>query len=163
MEASPSNLRYRESHDFLSNQSQALAVVFDCTSSRPLGFARQVIERYPYVDVIKKRPQKPGSIDLWGSTRRNQRYIVGMFAQLAASDTSDERLGWFQQALFQIGCRLPNLQSIAFSRRAPKSTNCPYEQAIVEWARSFPHLVVELVTFLPRAERFTSKKQGPMA
>ena len=157
MNNAPSNLRYTESYDFLNNRSQALAVVFD--SNRPIGFARQVIEKFPYVDV-QKRPHAPGTIDLWGNSQRKQRYVIGIFAQ-SAVDPPGQRLEWFQKALGRIRDQLPQLRSVAFPRRAPKSKTCPYESLIREWARSLPSVDVELVNFLPRYERFTLGQGSP--
>ena len=64
-----SNVTYRQGVNFFESKCQVIAVICNCTSDRSIGFIRQVIERFPYVDINKNRVQKPGTLELWGKKR----------------------------------------------------------------------------------------------
>ncbi len=148
--------------DFFNHQAQVLAFVCDCTSTRIVGFARRIRQYFPFIDILANREQKPGTIELWGSSKKKQRYVLGLYAQPSRYEnySEEERLRWFRTCLLQISIRLPNLQSIAFPKRPQTSLClmkcCPYDKAIQDWAKTVPHASVEIVRILPNQERFDS-------
>ena len=152
-----SNVTYREGDDFFKNTCQVVAFVCNCTSERSIGFGRRVEEHFPYVDINQNRDQKPGTIELWGKSNRNQRYVLGLFAQYSRADTHNQGLEWFKTCLEKIKKQLPALKSIAFPRRTttPKP-GCSYLKAIESWAEGVPHIKVEIVSVGSPQERYST-------
>ena len=150
-----SNITYRQGIDFFESTCQVIAFVCNCTSERSIGFARQVVERFPYVDVLKNRIQKPGTLELWGKNKRDQRYILGLFAQYSRDDNIHQRLEWFKTCLKKITKQLPMLKSIAFPRRNKNpECKCSYLQAIEDWAKIVPRISVEIIEVKSPHERY---------
>ena len=150
-----SNITYRQGIDFFESTCQVIAFVCNCTSDRSIGFARQVVEHFPYVDVLKNRIQKPGTLELWGKNKRDQRYILGLFAQYSRDDNIHQRLEWFKTCLKKITKQLPMLKSIAFPRRNKNpECKCSYLQAIEDWAKIVPRISVEIIEVKSPHERY---------
>lgn len=159
-----SNVTYRQGVNFFESKCQVIVVICNCTSDRPIGFVRQVIEHFPYVDLNKNRVQNPGSLKLWGKKKRGQRYVLGLFAQHSRDDQGDQRLEWFKTCLKKITKQIPSLKSIAFSRKNKSlGCKCIYIGAIEDWAKSIPHISVEIVEVETPQERYLttpSEREG---
>ena len=158
-----SNITYRQGIDFFESTCQVIAFVCNWTAERSIGFARQVVERFPYVDVLKNRIQKPGTLELWGKNKRDQRYILGLFAQYSRDDNILQRLEWFKTCLKKITKQIPSLKSIAFPRKNKSlGCKCSYIEAIEDWAKSIPHISVEIVEVETPQERYLdpSEQEG---
>jgi len=160
-----SNVTYRQGVDFFESTCQVIAFICSCTSERSIDFVRQVEEHFPYVDIFKNRKQKPGTLELWGNSKRSQRYILGLFAQYSRDDdTITQRLGWFESCLKKITKQLPTLKSIAFPRKNKTSgcTTCKYLRAIETWAKTVPHIEIEIIDIESPHERYlnTPKQCG---
>ena len=157
-----SNLTYRQGGVFFESECQVVAFICDCTSDRSIGFARTVVERFPYVDIIKNRPQKPGTLQLWGKMKHRQRYVLGLFAQHSRDDTLLQRFAWFKICLEKITKQLPTLKSIAFPRRKKiLGCKCRYIQAIEEWAATVPRISVEIIEIKSPQERYLNAASPP--
>ena len=157
-----SNVTYRQGVDFFESTCQVLAFVCNCTSDRSIGFVRQVAEHFTYVDIFKNRPQKPGTLELWGKNKRNQRYVLGLFAQYSRDDDISQRLGWFKNCLRKITKQLPTLKSIAFPRRNKTSEcKCSYIQAIEDWAKTVTHIKIEIIDIESPHERYLTSLSPP--
>ena len=149
-----SNVTYRQSN-FFKSKCQVIAIICNCTSDRSIGFVRQVIEHFPYVDINNKRDRKPGTLELWGKKKLDQRYVLGLFTQQFQDDRIDQRLKWFKICLKKIAKQLPSLKSIAFPRKYKSlGCKCSYIKAIEDWAKSVPHIAVEIIEFEPPLERY---------
>ncbi len=160
-----SNVTYRQGVDFFESACQVIAFICNCTSERSIEFERQVEEHFPYVDIFKKRKQKPGTLELWGNSKRNQRYVLGLFAQYSRDDdTISQRLEWFEACLKKITKQLPTLKSIAFPRKNKTSgcSTCTYLRAIETWAKTVPHIEIEIIDIESPHERYlnTPKQCG---
>ena len=158
-----SNITYRQGIDFFESTCQVIAFVCNCTSERSIGFARQVVEHFPYVDVLKNRIQKPGTLELWGKNKRDQRYVLGLFAQYSRDDDILHRLEWFKTCLKKITKQIPSLKSISFPRRSKSlGCKCSYIEAIEDWAKSIPHISVEINEVETPQERYLdpSEQEG---
>ncbi len=150
-----SNVTYRQGVDFFESTCQVVVLVCNCTSDRPIGFVRQVVEHFPYVDVLKNRIQKPGTLELWGKSKRNQRYVLGLFAQYSRDDDILQRLEWFKTCLKKITKQLPTLKSIAFPRRNKNpGCKCSYLEAIEDWAKIVPQISIEIIEVKSPHERY---------
>ncbi len=149
------NVTYRREGTFFKSKCQVIAIICNCTSDRSIGFVRQVIEYFPYVNINNKRGQKPGTLELWGKKKQGQRYVLGLFAQHFQDDQDDQRLEWFKTCLKKISKQIPSLKSIAFPRKYKSlGCKCSYIKAIEDWAKSVPHIAVEIVEFEPSQERY---------
>ena len=150
-----SNVTYRQEIDFFESTCQVIAFVCYWTSDRSIGFARQVVEHFPYVDILKNRIQPPGTLELWGKKKHGQRYVLGLFAQFSRDDGVLERLEWFKTCLKKITKQLPTLKSIAFPRRNKNpECKCSYLQAIDDWAKSVPRISIEIIEITSPHERY---------
>jgi len=159
-----SNITYRQGIDFFESKCQVIAVICNCTSDRSIGFIRQVIERFPYVDINKNRVQKPGTLELWGKKRYKQRYVLGLFAQHSRDDQGSQRLEWFKTCLKKIIKQIPSLKSIAFPRKNKSlGCKCSYIEAIEDWAKSIPHISVEINDVETPQERYSKPLFSPFS
>ena len=157
-----SNVTYRQGADFFESTCQVIAFICNCTSERSIDFVRQVEEHFPYVDIFKNRKQKPGTLELWGNSKRNQRYVLGLFAQYSRDeDTITQRLEWFEICLEKITKQLPTLKSIAFPRKNKTSgcNTCKYLQAIESWGKTVPHIKIEIIDIESPRERYLDTPQ----
>ena len=158
-----SNVTSRHGSSFFESRCQVIAVICNCTSDRSIGFVRQVIERFPYVDINKNRVQKPGTLELWGKKKHGQRYVLGLFSQHSRDDQGEKRLEWFKTCLKKITKQIPSLKSIAFPRKNKSlGCKCSYIEAIEDWAKSIPHISVEIVEVETPQERYLdpSEQEG---
>ena len=157
-----SSVTYRQGVKFFESKCQVIAVICNCTSDRPIGFIRQVIERFPYVDINKNRIQKPGTLELWGKKSHGQRYVLGLFAQHSRDDQGDQRLEWLKTCLKKITKQIPSLKSIAFPRKNKSlGCKCSYIMAIEDWAKSMSHISVEIVEIETPQERYLDPPPAP--
>ena len=156
------NVTYLQGDKFFESRCQVIAVICNCTTNRSIGFLRQVVERFPYVDINKNQVRKPGSLELWGRKKNGQRYVLGLFSQQTRDDQDDQRLEWFKTCLKNITKQIPSLKSIAFPQRnEPLGCKCSYIEAIEAWAKSVQHISVEIVEIESPQERYLDSPSPP--
>jgi len=151
-----SNITYHYNSDLLLSKAQVIAQQCNCTSKKSAGLALSIIKKYPHGDFYSKRasPSKPGSIKLAGN-RKNQRFILAMFAQLnpgkpSIGDSSKQREKWFDMCLEKISEKCKRIKSIAF----PFNIGCGlaggnwkhYEDMINKWAVKNPNIKIHIVS-----------------
>ncbi len=101
--------------DILTFDVQYIAHQCNCLSTKSLGLARLIFDKYPHSNVYTKNtPRTPGEIIVVGQ-------VINMFAQYwpgspavtNSNDTSKDRLIWFKMCLDKIK-NIDGISSIAF-------------------------------------------------
>ena len=141
-----SSVTYRQGVKFFESKCQVIAVICNCTSDRPIGFIRQVIERFPYVDINKNRIQKPGTLELWGKKSHGQRYVLGLFAQHSRDDQGDQRLEWLKTCLKKITKQIDKISKKIYKLSRLNDFIIKYESFSVQRLWLFFFLLIRQMT-----------------
>ena len=160
-----SSITFHYKSDLLKSDAQLIVHQCNCSSSKAKGLAKAIFDRFPYANVyggdVKR---KPGSVKLCGKgLKKDQRYVVAMFAQLkpggpSKKDTSEMRVAWFKSCLARIG-KIKPLKSVAF----PMNIGCglaqgnwdEYLSLIEEWAETHPRTDVYIISDKPQPDTET--------
>ena len=165
-----------EHADFLNSDAQVLVHLYSCTSKREVGLAREIQEKFPYAKPGTKK-RRPGTAKMWGSSKKNERYVLGLFVKAADSDTAEQRASWFSGALDSFYRRLEPksaLESVAFSETAlnPRRSGQPgrvrvggadpsaLENLLREWAEK-NSVAIEIISLKKTSERLSLNSAPP--
>lgn len=159
MSSTPPNLKIVFNSNLLEVSAQVIAQQCNCTSKRTRGLSAAIAKKYPYANFYSRRTEtsEPGTIELRGKKRKNQRYVLALYAQYypgkpKANDTSGDRIMWFNKCLHRIS-KIKNLRSIAF----PSGIGCGlaggewnvYQRLIEEWTETIPNIKVYIISLEP--------------
>lgn len=138
--------------DLLQVSDTVIVHQTNCVSTKPMGLAAQIFDKYPHANTYKHRQQheRPGTTVICGNNK-DQRLVANMNAQVypggpgrTGKDKRADRRRYFHQCLHALGLyistRLKHPAQVTF----PRNIGCGmakgqwevYREAIVEWART---------------------------
>lgn len=145
--------------NLLESDAQYIVHQSNCVTNKAKHLAESVFNAFPYANIYKPRLQgnyrdKPGTIIVRGNGT-DKRFVIALLGQYYPgsskynNDSYEKRFAWFTQGLDEIG-KIPGLKSIAFPARigcgAAGGNWDDYYNAIKDFAKLYPHVIVEIIT-----------------